>query len=293
MRFVTFRRAGQVRVGRHDPGLAEVVDLSPAVGSMLRLIERFDALHRETQGFDAPSLERHRFADVELLAPIPRPPRNVFCVGKNYRDHAAEFARSGFDSSGGKGPDVPDEPIIFTKPPSSVAAPGAPVDTSLDPYASVDYEAELAVVIGRSGRVADGMDPMDFVFGYTLVNDVTARELQKRHKQWVLGKGLDGYCPMGPAIVHRSAMPELGAQELRCLVNGELRQKAPIRDLVFDVPTLVRTIGRGISFEPGDVIATGTPAGVGIGYTPPRYLNKGDIVRVELDAIGVLENPFV
>jgi 2-keto-4-pentenoate hydratase/2-oxohepta-3-ene-1,7-dioic acid hydratase in catechol pathway len=186
---------------------------------------------------------------------------------------------------------VPDVPIIFSKPPSSVSGPGDAIESALDPFDSVDYEAELTVVIGRRGRVGPDDDPWSFVFGYTLINDVTSRELQKRHKQWLLGKAIDGFCPMGPAIVTREGAGAIDAALLTCHVNGELRQSAPISSLIFDIPTLVATIGRSITLEPGDLIATGTPAGVGIGFKPPRYLKRGDVVRVEFAPVGVLENP--
>lgn len=288
MRLVTFLDPA----GRACPGVLEgdsVVDLSDIAGGVRELIEN-QSLVKRIPG-DA---VRHSLTKVRLVAPLPRPARNVFCVGKNYRDHAKEFAGSGFDSSAGaKAEAIPDVPIIFSKPPSSVSGPGEPIDTKLDPANSVDYEAELAVVIGKSGRVGPEDDPMDFVFGYTLVNDVTSRELQKLHKQWLLGKGIDGFCPMGPVIVSKDEIPNIEQAVLSCHVNGEQRQRAPISDLIFDVPTLIRTIGRSITFEPGDVIATGTPAGVGIGFSPPRYLRPGDVVRIELEGIGVLENPVI
>jgi 2-keto-4-pentenoate hydratase/2-oxohepta-3-ene-1,7-dioic acid hydratase in catechol pathway len=288
MRLVTFIDSA----GRACPGLLEgdcVVNLSDIAGSVRELIENQSLIQGAPRG-----AWRHALSAIRLLAPLPRPARNVFCVGKNYREHAKEFAGSGFDSSAGaKAQAVPELPIIFSKPPTSVSAPGDPIDTSLDPANSVDYEAELAVVVGKGGRVAPGDDPMDFVFGYTLVNDVTSRELQKLHKQWLLGKGIDGFCPMGPVIVTKDELPNIEQAVLSCHVNGELRQRAPIADLIFDVPTLIRTIGRSITLEPGDVIATGTPAGVGIGFSPPRYLRPRDVVRIELEGIGVLENPVI
>ena len=291
MKFVTFNHQGRVRVGRLVDGEDALLDLGAHALDMCDLIARHADLYARSDGFAAPSLPRVPLADVRLSAPIPRPPRNVFCVGKNYREHAHEFANSGFDASATKGDAVPAFPIVFSKPPSSVIGPGDAIDSALDSLDSVDYEAELAIVIGRAGRCGPDDDPWSFVFGYTLVNDVTSRGLQKQHKQWLLGKGIDTFCPMGPALVTRDALPDLATAVLTCHVNGELRQSAPIADLLFDVPTLVRTIGRGIAFEPGDVIATGTPAGVGIGFSPPRYLRAGDVVRIELPGIGVLENP--
>jgi 2-keto-4-pentenoate hydratase/2-oxohepta-3-ene-1,7-dioic acid hydratase in catechol pathway len=292
MKLVTFTHRTDTKPGLLVDHGEQVVDLSGEASDMLGLIAQGERFLAKAESFLQSATPRFDVADVRLIAPLPRPPRNIFCVGKNYRDHAREFSRSGFDSSAGKGEAVPELPIIFSKPPSSVIGPGTPVDASLDPLSSVDYEAELAVVIGRSGRVGPDDDPWSFVFGYTLVNDVTSRELQKQHKQWLLGKGIDGFCPMGPAIVTKDEIPNIRDAWITCHVNGELRQRASIADLIFDIPTLVRTIGRSITLEAGDVIATGTPAGVGIGFTPPRYLRRGDVVRIELAEIGVLENPI-
>jgi 2-keto-4-pentenoate hydratase/2-oxohepta-3-ene-1,7-dioic acid hydratase in catechol pathway len=155
--------------------------------------------------------------------------------------------------------------------------------------AAVDYEAELAVVIGRGGRAIARADAFAHVWGYTIVNDVTARDLQRRHQQWLLAKSQDGFCPMGPFLVTADAVDPRGL-ELRCWVNGELRQHASTRDLIFDIPTLIATISAGITLRPGDVIATGTPPGVGIGFDPPRYLAAGDVVRITIDELGTLEN---
>ena len=295
MKLITFSHAGQQKVGQLSDDGATIVDLTATglAASMNDLIDRYDHLRPQIAAVVQSGTARVARAEVELLAPIPVPRRNVFCVGKNYHDHAREFANSGFDSSANGSAAVPDEPIIFSKPPSSVCGPGAPIDSALDPYDSVDYEAELALVIGKKGRVRADDDPWSFVFGITLINDVTSRELQKRHKQWLLGKGIDNFCPMGPTIVTRDEIADVGALDLRCFVNDELRQSAPVAHLIFDIPTLIRTIGRSISLEPGDLIATGTPAGVGIGYTPPKYLKPGDVVRVEMHPVGVLENRII
>ncbi len=155
---------------------------------------------------------------------------------------------------------------------------------------AIDYEAELAVIIGRGGKGIKAADAMNHVWGYTIVNDVTARDWQSRHQQWDMGKSFDTFCPMGPWLV--SADECDGARtQVRCRVNGELRQSASTADLIFDIPTLIETLSAGITLYPGDVIATGTPVGVGIGFSPPRYLVPGDVVRVEIDGIGVIENP--
>jgi len=225
---------------------------------------------------------------VSLRAPIPHPARNIFCVGKNYHDHAREFAASGFDSSAAAGT-VPKAPIIFSKLPQSVSAPGSPIPIDRDVSSAIDYEAELAVIIGRGGRGIPKAQALDHVWGYTIINDVTARDLQGLHSQWLIGKSQDGFCPMGPYAVTADAF-DLGRARMRCWVNDELRQDVSTGQLIFDVPTLIESISAGITLIPGDVIATGTPAGVGIGFDPPRYLRPGDVVRIEIDGIGVLEN---
>lgn len=228
-------------------------------------------------------------ADALIEAPIPRPLRNIFCVGKNYFEHAQEFARSGFDSSAAAGA-VPRAPIIFSKVPECVIGPGVPIPIDPAVSAAIDYEAELAVIIGLGGRGIAPAEAMRHVWGYTIINDVTARDLQARHSQWLIGKSQDGFGPMGPWAVTADAI-DLADTPVRLWVNGELRQDSNTRLLIFDVPTLIATISAGITLHPGDVIATGTPAGVGIGFDPPRYLRPGDVVRIEIAAIGVLENP--
>ncbi|MGZ5194160.1 MAG: fumarylacetoacetate hydrolase family protein [Ramlibacter sp.] len=227
---------------------------------------------------------------VRLTAPIPKPRRNIFCVGKNYHAHAKEFAGSGFDSSAKAGGDIPAVPIYFTKVPESVIGPDEPIVIVPEVSDATDYEAELAVVIGRGGKGIKAADAMAHVWGYTIVNDVTARDWQQRHLQWHLGKSFDTYCPMGPWLVSADEC-DATRTGIRCYVNGEERQNANTADLIFDIPTLIETLSAGITLYPGDVIATGTPVGVGIGFRPPKYLKPGDVVRVEIDGIGALSNP--
>ena len=229
-------------------------------------------------------------SDVALLAPVLNPPRNILCVGKNYRAHAQEFTRSGFDSSAtGAADAIPEHPIIFTKPATSISGPEADIPLVAGTDAAVDYEAEIAVVIGTGGRGIRREDAMNHVFGYTVVNDVTARDLQAKHKQWLLGKGIDGFCPMGPWIVTKDEF-DLGSARVSCRVNGEMRQDASVSDLIFDIPTLIETLSRSFALLPGDIIATGTPEGVGAGFNPPRFLKDGDVVECEVTGIGVLRN---
>ena len=226
---------------------------------------------------------------ASLRAPIGNPPHNVLCVGKNYNAHAHEFTKSGFDAGAKVEDAIPQFPIIFTKPSTSISGPFSdiPLWPGLDQ--AVDYEAELAVVIGKGGRFIAKEDAFDHVFGYTIVNDVTARDLQKDHKQWFLGKAIDGFGPMGPWIVTKDEL-DISDIKVSCRVNGETRQETSTRDLIFDIPTLIETISRSVTLSPGDVIATGTPAGVGIGFDPPRFLQDGDVVEVEIEGIGTIRN---
>ncbi|WP_207485241.1 fumarylacetoacetate hydrolase family protein [Arenibaculum pallidiluteum] len=289
MKLATLELNGRLTVGVVDPdaGLVRILDgvLGDAGSDMLALIRRYDELKAglEERG------ETVALSDVRILAPIPRPPRNVICVGKNYHAHAEEFTRSGFDAGARIEEAIPTRPIVFSKPPETVIADGEPIRYPHGVSDSIDYEAELGVVIGRGGRGIKRADAYGHVFGYTIVNDVTARDLQSQHKQWFLGKGLDTFCPMGPWLVTADEVdPENLA--LRCWVNDELRQDANTRDLIFDIPTLIETISAGITLVPGDVIATGTPVGVGIGFDPPKFLRPGDRVTIEIGGLGRLSN---
>jgi 2-keto-4-pentenoate hydratase/2-oxohepta-3-ene-1,7-dioic acid hydratase in catechol pathway len=235
---------------------------------------------------------KHSISDLILCAPVPKPRRNIFCVGKNYFEHAKEFSGSGFDSSMTKpGDDIPQDPIIFTKVPESVVATGSQVIIPKNVSTAIDYEAELAVIICRQAKGVSEADAMQYVWGYTIVNDVTSRDWQSRHKQWHMGKSFDTFCPMGPWVV---TADECDGQsvDVKCYVNGELRQNSNSKDLIFNIPKLIATLSAGITLYPGDIIATGTPVGVGIGFKPPKYLVDGDVVKVEIEKIGFIENTF-
>jgi len=287
VKYVTFAQQGTrtPRVGVLDEEAGTVAPLpADAVPEGLLSVVDRDVADEPPAATEAPV----PVADVRLLAPLPRPRHDLVCVGKNYAEHATEFARSGRDATG-SGPDVPTAPIFFTKAPTTIVGPDDVVDPHLDLTDALDYEAEIAVIIGRGGRGIRPEDAMDHVWGYTLVNDVTARDLQERHKQWYLGKSLDTFCPMGPWAVTADEV-DLTETWLECRVNGELRQRACTTDLIFDVPTLVATLSAGITLAPGDVIATGTPAGVALGFDPPRYLVPGDVVEVSATSLGVLRN---
>ena len=285
MRIATLVHQGRRRVGRvlADGAIVELFAIDGTHGA-LPLIEARAA------GAAWPDIDgRVALAEVQLVAPLPQPRRNLWCVGRNYHAHAKELQHSVFKDNA-KAVDA--WPIVFTKVPETVTGPGAPVRLPGAAISSqIDYEAELLVVIGRGGRNIARADAMGHVFGYSIVNDVTARDVQMRHGQWDLGKSFDGFCPMGPWIVTADEMDGRDTR-VRCWVNGELRQDARTTDLIFDLPTLIETCSRGITLLPGDVIATGSPAGVGMGMTPPRWLGHGDVVRIEIDGIGVLENRF-
>ncbi|MGH9055662.1 MAG: fumarylacetoacetate hydrolase family protein [Acidimicrobiales bacterium] len=293
MRFVTFATGQGARVGVVGPG-AEVLPV--AAPDLLVVIRSWDpGSPPPPAGAPVGSLE-----SLRLMAPIPRPARNIFCVGKNYREHALEFSHSGYDqtSAGDRDPAGPTgqrpAAVVFTKPPSSVIGPDAAVEPHPAATSQIDYEAELAVIIGAGGRDIEPGDAPRHVWGYTIINDVTARDRQRDHQQWFLGKGLDGFCPMGPLAVTADELDPAGlarpAVEITCRVNGELRQKASTADLIFDIPTLIATISAGLTLEPGDIICTGTPAGVGIGFDPPRFLHTGDEVEIHVAGIGTLRN---
>ena len=284
MRLATLVHQGQRRVGRlsSDGSEVELFDIDGSRG-VQALIERGGAALPAVNG-------RVALANAALIAPLPQPRRNLWCVGRNYHAHAKELRETVFKDNA---TDPQAWPIVFTKAPETVIGPGADVHLpGAAISAQIDYEAELTVIIGKGGKNIARADAMQHVFGTTIINDVTARDVQMRHAQWDLGKSFDTFCPMGPWIV---TADELDASDtrVRCWVNDELRQDARTSDLIFDIPSLIETCSRGITLLPGDIIATGTAAGVGMGMKPPRWLQHGDVVRIEIDGLGTLQNRFV
>jgi 2-keto-4-pentenoate hydratase/2-oxohepta-3-ene-1,7-dioic acid hydratase in catechol pathway len=273
MRFATFTHQGRRLVGQvsADGRSITALDLPAAhpdrgMLSMIEQVASGGALPNTT-GAALP------LDSVKLVAPIPVPRRNVWCVGRNYHAHAQELQASVFKNNAA---DPTSWPIFFTKALST----------------QIDYEAELTIVIGKGGKNIPRDKAMEHVFGYTIVNDVTSRDVQMRHQQWDLGKSFDTFCPMGPWIVTADELDGRNTR-VRCWVNGELRQDALTTDLIFDLPSLIETASRGITLYPGDLIATGSPAGVGMGMTPPSWLKAGDSVRIAIDGLGEIENRFV
>ena len=222
---------------------------------------------------------------IKILAPY-KPIKNIFCVGKNYVDHALEM-------SGGDRSAVPEHPVFFTKAPTSIVGHLDSVESYPNLTSSLDYEGELLVVIGKTGRDIREEDALDYIFGYSILNDITARDIQKKHLQFFKGKSLDTHAPFGPCIVPKQYAPRYDQMSVRTYVNDELRQDGNTSNMIFSVPRLIHVLSQGMTLEAGDLIATGTPSGVGQGYNPPKYLKAGDHVRVHVEGIGEIINPII
>lgn len=299
MRFVSFLFQGVQSYGLADEDFTEIVDLQKAYYAL----KNHSSLPKTLQsGIEAGEafidmvtevtlwLENDRNKDfiykvederVKLLSPIIRPKKNIFCIGKNYRDHALEL--------GGEN-EIPSSLMVFSKATTAVIGHRQSILRHSDVTECLDYEGELAVVIGKKGKAIKEVDAADYIFGYTILNDITARDLQKEHKQFLLGKSLDTSCPIGPVIVSKDEIKNPHNLSIETKVNGELRQKSHTSKMMFDIPKIIATISRGITLEPGDIIATGTPAGVGKGFNPPKYLQTGDQIEITVEGIGTLVN---
>ena len=292
MHLVTFLHNGQSELGLlNNPN---VIVLPPTEGwpcSLLDLIESGPETWQRLQAA-APTLARtatcRPLEALRLLAPIPRPRKNVMCIGWNYAEHVSESA-----AASKREDNVPTDPVVFTKSVTSVAGPHDDIPAQPDVTTQLDWEVELGVIIGTGGRAIPRERALAHVFGYTVINDISARDLQFRHKQFFLGKSLDGTCPMGPVVVTADEIPDPQNLNLRCRVNGALKQDSNTRHMIFDVATIISVLSRGMTLEPGDIIATGTPSGVGFARQPPEYLRAGDVVECEIDGIGRLRNRLV
>jgi 2-keto-4-pentenoate hydratase/2-oxohepta-3-ene-1,7-dioic acid hydratase in catechol pathway len=296
VRFARFRHRGRAAAGLVCP--TGIIDLGIAaqrygesqdLSSVLAIIRGGEAAHAACERLAArAALDRSELialSDVELLAPIDPPVRNAFCVGRNYLDHVKEgYAAQSQDLS------LPQAPQFFTKATHAVTGPGAEVRLDSSLTRRLDYEVELAVVIGRGGRDIPAPAAYSHVFGYMIANDVTARDLQRRHEQWFKGKSLDTTLPLGPWIVDAQEIGDPTSLELSLTINGEERQRAYVAQMIFDIPTIIASLSAGLTLEPGDIIATGTPSGVGYAMTPPQYLCDGDEMVARIDRIGELHN---
>jgi 2-keto-4-pentenoate hydratase/2-oxohepta-3-ene-1,7-dioic acid hydratase in catechol pathway len=286
MRLLTYDREGEPRLGLLlNERVVDVAEASGRAlpGDMLGFIEAGDAALAGARRLSEAGRSMP-LSQVRLLAPIPRPARNIVCVGLNYAEHAAESRVT-------QGP--PEHPVYFTKPPSTVIGPEAAIPWHGHVSRRIDWEVELVAVIGRRGRDIPEERALDYVFGYTVGNDVTARDLQARHQQWYKGKGLDGFCPLGPWIVTADEIPNPQDLRLQLRVNGEAKQDARTADMIFGVAKLISVWSLGMTLEPGDLLMTGTPSGVGFARQPPEYLQPGDVVESEIDGIGLLRNPVL
>jgi 2-keto-4-pentenoate hydratase/2-oxohepta-3-ene-1,7-dioic acid hydratase in catechol pathway len=283
MKLITFVHENQMRLGALVGGefIYDLNRLDPAIpGEMIAFLEAgSDALERGGKALErARTEEGQPFGRVMLKAPVPRPGK-IICVGKNYMDHAAE--------TGGAAPSFP---MIFAKYANTVIGPGEPIVVP-PAVKQPDYEGELAVVIGRRGREIPEAEAMSYVAGYTALNDVSARDWQMRTTQYTLGKTVDTFCPMGPALVTADEVPDVQDLAIRTVINGEVLQQGRTSQMIFSIAYLISDMSQVMTLEPGDVIATGTPSGVGMARKPPRWLRNGDVVRVEIERVGVLENP--
>lgn len=272
----------QASAGRPDQALAS--------GSLQRLIEggpaAITALTAMVAQADAGQHADATVSDATLMAPIPVPLKNIFCVGRNYMEHIAEGEKAQNIKVG-----VTEHPVFFTKPPTAIVPPEGDILVFPAVSEAVDYEVELALVIGKTGRNITKENAFDHIFGYTILNDVTARDVQRRHGgQYFKGKGLDGSCPLGPWIVTADAISDPHKLSIGLTVNGEQRQKGNTSDMIFDIPTLIASLSEGLTLEPGDIIATGTPSGVGYAMDPPRFLKAGDEIVCDVAEIGHLKN---
>ncbi|UXH45775.1 fumarylacetoacetate hydrolase family protein [Rossellomorea vietnamensis] len=287
MKFVSYAVEGNETYGVEVEGrILDLAGVDGLPGDLLQgiesgegFLESVEALLREK----GEALSSFAKDEVQWLSPMPTVKRNIMCVGKNYREHAIEM--------GGE-QDIPKNIMIFTKATHTVIGPGETVLHHDDITDELDYEGELAVIIGKKGRGISPEEAMDHVFGYSILNDITARDLQKKHGQFFIGKSLDTTCPMGPFLVTKDEVDDPQNLSITTKVNGEIRQSSNTGQMIFSIPTIISTLSKGMTLLPGDVIATGTPSGVGKGYKPPRFLRKGDVVEIEIEGLGILTNPL-
>jgi len=268
--------------GRTFAAISDGERVYEAAADMNELIDKL----QQVSAADLMKGESVPLSGVSILSPIPVPRQDVMCLGMNYNDHSAEAARWGkeyFVKNEGKA-------VYFGKRAAYIIGSGDDIDGHFDLVDSLDYEVELAVVLGKDAYKVAYEDAEDYVLGYSVINDISARNLQKDHKQYYFGKSLDTHTAMGPWIVTKDELPWPPEYDIRCFINGEKRQDSNTRNMIFDVSYVISELSRGMTLRAGTIIATGTPSGVGMGFDPPKYLKSGDVVRCEIDGIGTLEN---
>ncbi len=297
MKYATFslpndptRRLGIVR-GDHVMDLKAIAarrSSGPVVESLLELIDAGPEAWKRVAALVGTKSEMsagHRFGDIHWHAPIPRPRKNIFCLGLNYSSHIQETA-----AGRGRQAKIPEVPVFFSKVPTTVNGPYDPIPWDRSTTEQVDYEAELGLIIGRAGKNIARAEALGHVFGYTIINDFSARDVQMKHMQWFKGKSLDGFCPMGPLVVTADEFGDPQSKRITLRVNGDIRQSATTADMIFSLDVIIQWLSKGLMLEAGDIISTGTPEGVGLGRTPPTYLNEGDVVETEIEGIGTMRN---
>lgn len=290
MRFVTFKLDNKELLGVLSADKTSLISLENILPNynMIQLINNFDHHVKEKISLAVENQEAIPLKNVVLEAPIPNPPRGIICLGKNYKDHIKEVAKA-IDSEH----DIPKFPIYFSKLVDRCVGPGGIIPSHENLTDSLDYEVELAVVIGKNGKNIPKDKVEEYIFGYTILNDVSVRNFQRKHVQWFKGKSFDGSCPMGPCIVSKDEFSFPLKLQIKSSINGELRQNSNTCEFIFDIPHIISEFSAGITLKPGDIIATGTPAGVGMGFTPPKYLKPGDEIECFIENIGTLKNTIL
>ena len=292
MKLLTFRKDGAESIGALSENGKYVYPLT-AFGitdqSMNELIDNWTLEKKErieNRMSDGGVRPEYRVTELEILAPIPVPKQDMICLGINYMEHAAESARYKKEAFGGERPYA----VYFSKRINEAVPDKGVIESHSDLTDSLDYEAELAFIVGKDAKDVAEEDVEEYIFGYTIINDVSAREVQTRHKQWYFGKSLDRFTPMGPWIVTADEISFPPRLAVRSRVNGELRQDGNTKQLIFGIPHIMQELTRGMTLKAGTIIATGTPAGVGMGFDPPKFLKPGDVVECEIESIGRLTN---
>ncbi len=289
MKVVTYAQGCQTAVGILKKDGTQVVPvryLGCTAQDMTEFIKELTIKKLEKLTRNVELMEGFPIADVHILSPIVCPKQDVICLGINYYAHAEEAARFSDEAFGGERP----QPIYFSKRVNKAVPPDGEIDGHFDIVDGLDYEVELAVVIGKDAKNVSETEAFDFVFGYTILNDISARNLQTAHKQWYFGKSLDDFTPIGPCIVTKDAFQNPPALAIRSYVNGELRQDSNTSLMINNIPKVISQLSQGMTLQAGTIIAMGTPAGVGMGFDPPKFLKSGDVVTCEIEGIGTLKN---
>ncbi len=294
MKLVTYQVEQKIRVGlisKDEEWVYPIESIGPEYKTMLEAVKNMSESEKQlleyASGQEPYSIRgAARLSEVKLLAPIPVPEQDVICLGINYMEHAAESARFKNEDFNGERPYA----VYFSKRVNEASADGQPIPAYPELVDSLDYEAELAVIIGKDAKNVPADQAKNYVFGYTIMNDVSARNIQNRHKQWYFGKSMDGFTPMGPCILTVDSVPYPPQLQIQSYINGELRQNSNTNMLIFDIDYVISELSQGMTLKAGTIISTGTPAGVGLGFHPPKFLKSGDVVECVIEGIGKLTN---